>query len=236
MKKLLFLMLAIGFYASASAQDEPKAKQESLSHAANVTEGVQSMNLGLQNAFTAVLPDTDEKTVNKMWKELMKDYDGKTKSVKKADESLTENVRISAISGSGSISVYSLVKKDDEDVVLTVWFDMGNGAFLNSRDYASTSREAEALLKKFSVDVKREMVKRELEDQEKELKKFETQLERLAKQKESLERDIENYKNKIKEAENNIEKNISEQKDAQKMIEDQKNAVQEVNRRLGEIQ
>lgn len=231
MKKLLYLLMLLCVGMTAFAQeDTPKS-----SHAARVTEGNQSMNLGVNNAFSVVLPSTDDKTVEKMWKDLMKEYDGKTKSVKKADEQLTENVRISAISGSGTLSVYSLVKEQGDDVALTVWFDMGNGVFLNSKEYASSSREAESLLQKFSVDVKREMVKRELEDEQKELKKLEGQLERLVKQKDGLERDIENYKKRIQEAEDNIVKNLAEQEAAQKMLEEQKTVVGDVSKRLDEI-
>ena len=235
MKKLLYLVILVATCSQAIAQEDPKPATASPSSASKVTEGNQSMNLGVHNAYTVILPNTDDKTVEKMWKDLMKEYDGKTKSVKKADEQLTENVRISAISGSGALSVYSLVKEQGDDVALTAWFDMGSGTFLNSKDYASSSREAESLLQKFSVDVKREMVKRELEEEQKNLKKLEGQLERLVKQKDGLEKDIENYKKRIKEAEDDIVKNIAEQENAQKMIEEQKTVVGDVSKRLDEI-
>lgn len=207
------------------------AKNEGISHAPAVKEGVMTMSEGAQSGFSVLLPNTNKKTVQKLWKELMKDYDSKPKKVKKT-ESVAAGARIASISGAGEIDVYSQLDEQGDDVAMTVWFDMGDGKWLNSRDYPNSYEDAERLIEKFGIKVKKTGVEQELESEEKYLKKTENELEKLVKKKEKLEKDIENYKKKIEKAEEDIEKNISAQEETKAAIEEQKMKVGEVNKRL----
>ena len=242
-KNMKYLVLLLLFCLSANmgiSQDEQldwrnaktkSAKNEGISHAPSVKEGVMDMSEGAQSGFSVLLPNTNKKTVQKLWKELLKDYGSKPKKVKKT-ESVAAGARISSISGAGEIDVYSQIDEQGDDVAMVVWFDMGDGKWLNSRDYPNSYEDAERLIEKFGINVKKEGVIQELESEEKYLKKTENELEKLIKKKEKLEKDIENYKKKIEKAEEDIKNNISAQEETKGTIEEQKMKVGEVNKRL----
>lgn len=231
MKKTFVLATLLAFCSlNLDAQETP------VSYAPQVVETSKLMVTGANTCLTAMIPETNKKVVERLWKDLMKTYDGKPEKVKKSKEQLSPAVRIAAISGTGTINVYHLVEESGDDVELTVWFDMGDGKYLNTKDYPSSYKDAEALIKKFGVDVKKEMVRLELEEEEKALKNLEKEFEKLIRDKEGLEKDIENYKKRITEAEHKIHQNLKDQEDTKHKIQDQKAAVGEVVKRLGEIQ
>jgi len=69
-----------------------------------------------------------------------------TAANKKSDDMLAQEVRISSITGTGAMNIYSQTVKSGNGVEMTVWFDMGDGKFLNSRDYSNSTKDAERFL------------------------------------------------------------------------------------------
>jgi hypothetical protein len=235
MKKILLFVLLSGlFCASANAQDTLYTVKKS--QAPDVSESVKVMNQGAKSCLTMLLRSTNEKVVNQVWKDFMKEYGGKVSKVKKSEDYLTEGVQIAAISGTGTTNVYHQVEEMGGDVSFTVWFDMGNGNYLDSKTYPNSVKEAVVMLKNFGLDVRRAMVRGELEVAEKDLRKMESEFDKLVKEKSNLERDIENYKKKIQEAEKHILENTATQDMTRQKIEQQKGAVGEITKRLNEIQ
>lgn len=237
MKKwTLFLAIGLISFSMLFAQKTKKGvDQEMASAAPMVAEGVLNMSQGANNGFTILLPDTDQKTVKGLWKNLMKNYDSKVKKVKKSDDDLAAAARIGSISGNGSVDVYSQIMESGDNVSLTVWFDMGDG-FLSSDDYPNTYEDAEQMLQSFSTTVKKTMVEKELKIEEKSLKKVENELSSLQKKKKKLENNIENWKKKIVEAEEDLVQNEAAQEDTKARIEEQKETVSEVATRLQNIE
>lgn len=197
-----------------------------------VREGRLSMSQGSNYGYSFVLPDLSEKEVKSLWKDLMKEYDSKPKKVKKSSNLMAEEVRVSSITGSGSMNIYSQTESRGKDVAMTVWFDMGDGKFLNSNDYQNSAGDGEEFLQKFGVRAKKAAIQNELKAEEKDLEKLGKDLKSLAKKKSNLEKDIENFKKKIMEAEQAIVENEAAQAETENMISEQQTKVQEVEHRL----
>ena len=198
----------------------------------NIREGMLSMSQGSNYGYSFVLPDLSEKEAKSLWKDLLKEYDSKPKKVKKSDDMMAADVRVSAITGAGSMNVYSQTEGRGKDVAMTVWFEMSEGKFLNSRDYPNSAGEGEGFIEKFGVRAKKAAIKKELKAEEKELEKLSKDLKNLAKKKANLEKDIENFKKKILAAEQAIVENEAAQAETENIISEQQTKVQEVNHRL----
>jgi len=195
-------------------------------------EGKLSMSQGSNYGFSLVVPDLSEKEVKSLWKELMKEYGSKPKKVKKSDDMMAAEVHVSAINGTGSMNIYTQTEKRGDDVAMTVWFDMGEGNYLNSNDYPNSAGEGEAFLHNFGVRTRKAAIANELKVEQKELGKLEKDLNSLAKKKSNLEKDIENFKKKILAAEQAIVENEAAQSETENMISEQQLKVQEVEHRM----
>lgn len=238
MKKwtLLFAVCLMSFSVIIAQKTKKGGAKMEASSSQRVGQGVLNMSQGAHNGFTIILPDTDKKTVKNLWKDLMKNYDSKVKSVKKSDDDLAAAAKIAAISGTGTVDVYSQIEESGDNVSMTVWFDMGEGTFLSADEYPNSYTDAEQLLKSFGTSVRKEMVERELKSEEKNLTKVEGDLRDLAKKKESLLKDIEKFKKKIIEAEEDIARNEAAQEETKTRIEEQKEKVSEVATKLQNIE
>lgn len=239
MKKLnLIFMICLMSFSVLIAQKTQKGADriDEAYSAPKVAQGVLNMSQGARNGFTILLPDTNKKTVKNLWKDLMKNYSSKVKSVKKSDDDLAAAAKIAAISGTGTVDVYSQIEESGDNVSMTVWFDMGEGVFLSADEYPNSYDDAEQMLQSFGTTVRKEMTERELKQEEKNLKKVEGELRDLAKKKESLLKDIEKYKKKIIEAEEDIARNEAAQEETKARIEEQKETVSDVATKLQNIE
>ncbi|MCH2081861.1 MAG: hypothetical protein MK226_05685 [Saprospiraceae bacterium] len=202
---------------------------------AQIRESQRKMNQGSNNALVLSLPDVEERFIKKLWQDYMDDfYDVKTKKVRKAKEYLSDNAEIIAIGGNTPIDIYAYFEGDQEDLELTVWFDLG-GAYLSSTDHPNRYKEAEKMLMRFALEVAKESTKVELEDQEDLLKDLEKDLAKLKKDNNRYYKAIENAKKKIAEAEENIEQNEKDQLATQTKIEGQLKAVEAVRKKLNDL-
>ena len=200
---------------------------------AQISENEKSMSLGLNNSLTLELPDAEGKFVEKLWKKYIRQYSGKTKRNRKEKEYFTENARIKGI-GDGEIHLYSRVTDQGNDAYLTCWFDTGEG-FVSSYDHPDQYTEAEKELMRFALEVTREKIKLELNDEEDKLKKLNKNLKKLERSNDSYHREIEQAKERIRKAEANIEQNEIDQQDTRSAIELQEQAVEKVRKRLGDL-
>jgi len=201
---------------------------------AQISEESKSMNLGVKNALVLELPGTKEKFVEKLWKKYIKDYKSKAKKVKKADELLADDCEIPSIGGANTVDVYTRASANGDNVYLTMWVDLG-GAFLSSAEHPDRYTEAEKFLMRFALEVTKEKIKIEIEDEEDKLKDFEKNMKKLVRANDGYHRDIEQAKEKIKKATANIEQNEIDQEKSQKQIDSQKEAVKKVKKRLEDL-
>lgn len=235
-KFLLALFLACIAQIGSSQElemDEIKPSTTTGLVKSHVYESEEPMSAGTQNALVVVLEVTSTKLAEKVWKDFVKDYGGKTKKVK-GDENLSSGVEIVGINGVTPISLYSRAATNaDGNVELIAWFNLGD-------EYLSSSRkaqynEAESVLLKFAHAAKVESTQEEMEAAEKKLKSFENEMDKLKRQNSGYHKDIEEAEKKIEVAKENIVKNEEQQADATQKIDLQKQLVEEIKRRLSEL-
>ncbi len=203
---------------------------------AQIEEGSRSMSIGSNNSLSLDIPGADVKLAKKVWPKYLKKVGkgGKTKNIKKLNETFTDDYEYYAIGGSNTIDVYAKFTDIGENVNATIWFDLG-GAFLNSEDHGDKYNEGEKFLMKFALELAITKTEAELKEEEKEQKNLEKKLSGLKKDRERYLKAIEDAKQKIALNEANIEQNIKDQAFTSEEIENQKGTVQKVKDRLEEL-
>lgn len=204
----------------------------SLSGFSQITELEKSMSVGLYNSLVLELPDTKRKFAENIWKNYLKQYDGKTKKNKKAKEYFTDNATLPGIGS--EIDVFSNVAEQGDATEVTIWVDLGED-YLNSYSHPERYVEAEKFLMRFALEVTREKIRIELEEEEKRLTKLKKSLKKLERANSNYHRDIRNAEEKITKAKSNIEKNEIEQEQTKSSIELQLEAVEKIKKRLSNL-
>ncbi len=222
----LFLLLASHSVFGQEVELEAPVPQMK----SRVIETSESMSEGTNTALMVILEVTDERLVDKVWKNFMKDYGGKTKRVRGSKENLTVT-EIVSINGVTPINIYSRSETGmDGYIEQIVWFDLGEEYL--SYNLRSKYEEAEKMLLKFALECKVENTQIELKEAEKKLKSLEGDLDKLTRQNMGYHKDIEDAERRIEEAKLNIVRNEELQGDTTQKIELQKELVEEINRRL----
>ena len=198
---------------------------------ASVREGERVMSQGSKNALTVDLPKTTLKEAEKLWKDYAKQFKGDTKKDKKTDEWLTDNAMIAAIGGANTIDMYTKFSESGDITTVGLWIDLG-GAYVDSKAFADKYAEAEKILQNFALTVVREQTKKQLSDQQDDLKKMEKAEKKLEDKNADLLKDIENWKKKIIQAETDIQTNLKQQEEQKAKIEGQKKLVDEIGKKL----
>lgn len=198
-----------------------------------VIEKNVTMSLGNNNAFIIDLPGADKGMTEKLLKEHLKDY-GKFEKNKKAKEFFVVDTRIPVIASGSQIGLYFKIDEGKDISNLTMWVDNGS-AFVSSDDNAEQANGAEIFLTDFSYVVAKEVISKELEDQEKELKNLNKDLSKLLDKNEDYHKDIEKANKKIAEAEKDIEMNLLDQDAKNEEIAKQQKLIDEIADRLNNI-
>ena len=196
-------------------------------------EETRSMSLGSNPALTILLPGADTKFADSEWKEYMKAY-GKVSKVKQSKENVVADAQIVDIGGISKINIYNLNEDAGGGVKTVVWISMDTG-YVNSTQYPTAYVAAVKFLKDYAFKVKLDMTTNDLQDQQKQLTKFESNLSKLQKEKENLNKTIEDAKKKIAQAESDLIKNQKDQDLSQKEIENQKGVVNGVQKKLDQL-
>jgi len=203
---------------------------------AQVVEEIRGMSAGSENSLSISLNEPNAKVVTKLWTRFVKDLKGKgkTKRDRKTKEIFTDDISFAMISGSNTMDMYATISPSGEKSNLTVWYDLG-GTYLSSSEHPEKYVEGEKLLYKFALVVARDVVERELKEEEKTLKKMNGELGKLQKENNKLLESIEEYKRKIVEAENGVVKNDEEQVRKNNEIELQNEVIKQVKARLDDL-
>lgn len=189
------------------------------------------MSQGINNALSIDLLNTDAKTVEKLWKKFMKGYKSKTKKVKRKDEWFSDDAEIASVGGIDPVDVYAIFAESGDDIILTVWFNLGTEGYVSSNQHPEQYQGAQQLLNRFALDVSRQSANNALKLEENNLKKMESDMKRLKKSNKRYHNDIEQAEKKIEKAKANIETNELEQEELEAQIKAQKEKVQVAKKR-----
>ncbi len=233
MKNLKFSFLFTLFLSTPSvffAQLTPKGvESQSL-----ISETEKVMSQGTKNSLSVNLSKANAKFAEKIWKDFIKQYKGDYKRDKKNDEYFLDNAMIAGIGGGNTVDMYMKFNETNDNTTATLWIDLG-GAYVNSKDFKDKYSEAEKMMFNYAITVSKEQTKIQLEDQQKALKKLESDQKSLEKKNANLLADIEDYKKKIAKAEEDIKTNLKQQEETKVKIETQKKVVDEVQTKLNNL-
>lgn len=231
MKKTLLFTLGLLLLSNAIfAQVTAKSATATLAK-----EEEKLMSQGVKNALSleiAAKPDF----VEDEWKDFLNAYKAKPKWNKKEKEWFSDNAIITELGGNNPVDIYAKIESSGtEATMLSLWIDLG-GAYLSSYQHADKYGYTQKMLREFNIKVLKAATQKEIEKEEKKLKKADNNFKDLVKDKEGLLKDIENYKAKIKKAEEDIIKNEKNQKDAQKALDEQKEILKKVQARMTDLE
>lgn len=202
---------------------------------AQLYEKAVPMSEGNRNAITLNLPNISVKDAEKVWQQYMDDfYDSKAKWNRKTKEWIIDDADIVALGRGKSVDMYTTFDKAGDGVEVNLWVDL-EGEFLSSRGYPDRYTDAEKLMMRYALEVAKASVQEEINNEEKELDRMETDLRKLKNSNDRYHRDIERAKEAIKDAEDDIKKNIREQEEMVKKIEMQKELLDEIRRKLNDL-
>ncbi len=199
-----------------------------------ITESKETMKKGTFNAIVVELPNADDKVALNVWKSFIKGYGAKAKKVKKSKEYLASGAIIGGLNNSENVDVYAKVQEKGDDSELIVWIEMGE-FYVSSGSFPSDYTAAVRMLEDYVVEVAKELVNNEIEDEEKKMKKMEKEMDKLQKKNKGYHKDIEKAKDAIAKAEKNIEENEQSQKEQASVIESQQKALQALKEKLSEM-
>lgn len=199
-----------------------------------VAESEKGMSQGSKNSLSVTLNKANAKFAEKIWKDFVKQYKGDYKRDKKNDEYFLDNAMVAGVGGANTVDMYMKFTESNDNTVATLWIDLG-GAYVNSKEFKEKYDEAEKMMLNYALSVTREQTKEQLEDQQKALKKLESDQKSLEKKNTNLHSDIEDYKKKIAKAEEDIKTNVKQQEETKAKIEAQKKLVEDVQKKLNSL-
>ena len=188
---------------------------------AQVEQDDRSMSQGKHTAFIIDIPNTNEKFVESIWKKYLKSYSGKSKKNRGSQEIYTAGSKISAIGKGNRIDLYTIFEQTGDDVSLSMWVDLGN-EFLSQKNKNSQVQGAVDFLEDFKSEVRREIIRLQVKEENEKLEKFEVNMKRLVRDSVRYEREIEMAEAKILKNQERLEENRMAREDLQHTIEIQK--------------
>lgn len=199
-----------------------------------VSEGARDFVSGTQNALIIELPGVEDKMAEKVWKNYIDKFGGKTKKMKEIKGTITTDTEIYPVGGLEKMNLYSRVEETKEKTTVTVWFELKSG-MVRSDDNLKAYTEAVKFMQDYGLQVNIAQVEETLEAEEKNLKNLERDMEKLKRDNTGYHRDIEVTKERIAKAEKQIEENVKDQGRTDESIKVQQEKVKEVQTKLSTL-
>jgi len=199
----------------------------SIATAQNAQSIEKTMSLGKQVGIYVEVEGGAKDRIKDLWEDYMKDY-GKTKRNKKAKEYYSEEARIPMISSSKNVSLYAKFEEGRNLATAYMWAVV-DGEFVDD------SEGLQNFVQDYYLVVRKDVINKEIEEQEKVLKNLDKKMGKLVKKNEGYHKDIEKAEDKIRKAEENIEKNLNEQDEMQAEMIKQKEVLEMIAEKLNNI-
>ncbi len=182
--------------------------------AQNVEAIEKTMSLGKQTGVYIEVEGGEKDDVKDLWEDYMKDY-GKTKRNKKADEYY-------------NVDMYAKFEEGKNQAPAYFW-SVSDGEFVDD------SKGLQTFVQDFYLLARKEVINKEIEEQEKVLKKLDKNMGKLVKKNTGYHKDIEKAEDKIRKAEENIEKNLNDQDEMQAEMIKQKEILDMIVEKLNNV-
>ena len=201
---------------------------------AQVMEAKKIMSKGEQSSISLDLQGVSAEYADDVYKDFIKEYKGKIKKDKKANEWFSDDAKIASIANGAPIDIYSKIESSGNSAKINMWVDLGTG-YINSSTYPKEYEEGQKLLNKFAQTVKVRQAEDDLAALEKEMKKLDGDMKKLKNNNDDYHKDIEKCNQKIKEAQDNIVKNEADQKNKKTMMDEQTTKIDYAKTKLDNI-
>lgn len=224
MKRLLYtltlLILLPGLQQNIAAQTRYTVVIDSL-----------PMSKGKLPAYSVILPQANLDDVEKILKDVYKDYKAKATGNAKT-EVFFDDAKISALSDN-TIDVYVRLYNLSQDVKVDAFFDLG-GIYLNPKTHPAQSATAQQMMSDFATRYERYRVEQELKAEQDKLSEREKELESLIKEKEKMAKSISASERDIEKVRQDISTNDMEQTRKRSEIETQKDVILKISNAVGD--
>ena len=169
----------------------------------------EPMEKGISNSLSLDVEHLSRKDAEKVWKNIIKQYDGKTKKGKN-NEWYTEKVNVPQLGSEGSIKMFMTINEKDR-VASTTFRVSKDGEFITYSNDPEAAKQVEGIFQHFAYDLKKKSFENENKYEEGVLKDLNKDQEKLQKDNRKYHEEIEKAKKKIAE----MEAKIAENEDAQ---------------------
>lgn len=198
-----------------------------------VTYLTESISEGSHPAYSIILQDVDTKFVDNQWKTYIKKYGGKYKYNRRAKEHTNTNTSLNTVSDQ-VVDTYAITRSAGNNTQFVLLVKEGD-SFINWARDSTKATSVSNLLDHFALEVAREALREQIDDEEKNLNQLERTQSRLERANEKLHSSIESYEEKIQQARTDIETNVQDQEANQQAMELQKQQLEALKKKLSEI-
>lgn len=185
---------------------------------------------GINNSLSTEVENVSRKDAERIWKDLVKKFDGKTKKGKN-NAWYTEKVDVPQLGSEGSVKMFMTINEKDK-VAKTIFTVSKDGEFINYDNSPEEAQEVEKIYREYVYELKKKSYANESKNEEDELKDLNKDLEKLEKDNKKYHDEIEKCKKKIAEMESKITRNLDDQEMKKEEIVKQKSTVEAVHDKI----
>ncbi|WP_373552141.1 hypothetical protein [Haliscomenobacter sp.] len=224
----------------------PMQGQDTMTRPSFTPKGIdipEDYDIAQTNTLRVSLPNVDEKLVKRVWSSFARtQLRSKVRYDRKTKQHLADQAQIKSY---GETNLEYASRQSGKDVNFEISFRENNyvemevGGFSQQRSINATNlqrnRAARGVLEDFAREVRREQTRLELVNEEKNMKKMESQLRTLKNANTRYHQEIKQAEERIAKAKSNISQNEKDQVDTQKKLQDQQKMVEMVKRKMSSI-
>lgn len=185
---------------------------------------------GISNSLSIAVEHVSRKDAEKVWKNLIKKFDGKTKKGKD-NEWYTEKVSAPRLGPEGTVKMFMTINEKDR-TARTTFLVSKDGEYINYSNNPDEAEEVESIFQDYVYELKKKSFENESKEEENDLKDLNKDLEKLEKNNRKYHEEIEKAKKKIAEMESEIAKNEDDQVIKKEEVELQRSTVEKVLKKL----
>jgi SMC interacting uncharacterized protein involved in chromosome segregation len=200
--------------------------------AQNTVEVIASSEVvGVTNkSFETLIYNSTLSDIEKSWKDLMKDYDGKVKKSKR--EIISTETQVPLFGSAPQNIYFRTYELNDSVAKIIIAIEVGTDYIDPS---GANSDGAKSFIRTFAFDHSKTKTNNKLENKERENSKLSSKKRQLERENEKLEKNLKKWKKSIEEAELKLKENIADQKSIDAAIIKSEKAVKSTQTELNSI-